>query len=442
MIHIRTYYADEAPDTGGGGGGTPAPPKGYVPTTVDQRNQWNAFLDYAGKQNADLTDPKAQATLLGQYKKTNPAFSITQEQIPAIQYEAYQIRKGEKFGNLGAKELGYIRQGLSPNYINADTSNIGKLYYPRMDKYGTDIEGYYNSKFNPYPGSPPGVAAPEGAQGKAGVTGVWSTEGTPAPAGAIPRPDYQNPESRLQYARTWAKKYGIEEGYGDIPLRVNEVPIRGSGTAKNISINASKLTGIDPALLYASSMVEGMSGLFKDKEGTARYGVPGVDPHGEFPISGSGSFGNDQFLDRADELIKKGYLPADFKSRYIPFVPVKEGITKNSALFKNTDDAMLAKAARLKLDFDEMDEYTKNNNVKLSPQARDFFSLVSFNAGSGTAKQMLQDYKKNGYLKGDAFLKERPVSGRDLKDTSYKAVYDNVIKRIKERDALKKEGLF
>src|ERR1700743_383764 len=105
---MRKYYDILDTNPGGGGGDKLPPPKpvSYVPLSVQDRAAWNGFLDYASKQNgANLADPKQQATLLAAYKKTNPNFSITADKIPAIQYEAYQLRKGDSFGSLGAKQL-------------------------------------------------------------------------------------------------------------------------------------------------------------------------------------------------------------------------------------------------------------------------------------------------------------------------------------------------
>src|SRR4029079_16100061 len=83
------------------------------------------------------------------------------------------------------------------------------------------------------------------------------------PADRIPLPDYKNPVSRLDYAKQFSQKYGpLMHGRGDTPLRINEVPQTWQDklTSKQIAQNASKLLGLDPALLYASAMEEGMSG--------------------------------------------------------------------------------------------------------------------------------------------------------------------------------------
>jgi hypothetical protein len=399
------------------------PPKNYTALSVQQRGDWNGFLDYVGKQpGANLNDPKMTANLLAQYKKQNPTSSLTSDIIPSVQYEQQQLRTGDKFGNLGPEQLKYLRQGLSPAYLNRPVTDVSKLYYPQGKKggvdYGTDIEGYTNALMGK-PATPPATASS-------------TTTGPQKPIpGAIPAPDYSDSSSRLNFAQQWAKKYGIEDGYGDIPLRVNEKPYTGTDTSRNMAMAAAKTTGIDPALLYSSSMVEGASGLYPDKNGKVRYG-----PDPDYKVQGA-AFGLNNFASRVPEMVKKGYLPQnfDYKKR-------DDGSpnSADSADFKNFQDAMQAHAARLKLDYDEINNYAQKKGIELSPKAKDFFALANFNSGLG--KQMLDDYNKNGYLKGDAYLKERPTKGEGLKETSYKGVYDHIMVRMKERDALKKEGQF
>jgi hypothetical protein len=412
-----------------GPGDPPTAPKGYTPLSVQQRGEWNSFLDYAGQQKGvDLDkDPQAGINLLNQYKKLNPNTTLTPNHIAAAQYEAYQIRKGDKFGNLTPEQLKYVRQGLPDTYLNKPVpdptgrfdSATANLYYPQKGTYGNDIEGYATGKAT---GAPP-----------------------PPAKGTIPLPNYDDPASRLNYAKTWTKTYGpLMQGRGDTPLRVNEIPQGASGTAKNMSIKTASKLGLDPALLYSSAMEEGMSGLFPNQKGE-------VSDNGEkgYPISGSTDFGLDQFVSEVPRYIQKGYLPKDFGNSFKQYVP-KPGelgsggkpVTTNSANFKTVEDAYLAKAAYLKDNYDTVDEYAKKTGATLSPKARDFFSLVAYNAGEGTAKKMMEDYKANGLLKDDKFTEERPTSGKGLKETSYKTVWENVARRTKMAEALKKEGLF
>src|SRR5215469_9612079 len=127
---------------------------------------------------------------------------------------------------------------------------------------------------------------------------------------SIPLPDYSNAQSRAKYAQAFRQKYGSAmQGLGDTPLNVNEVPRGGSDTSKNLAIKYGKQYGIDPATLYAGAMVEGMSGLYKNK-------ATGVDTKGrkpgefgyqdyfgdkDFPINGGQSFGFVTMADRVPD---------------------------------------------------------------------------------------------------------------------------------------------
>lgn len=265
-----------------------------------------------------------------------------------------------------------------------------------------------------------------------------------APSDRIPLPDYNDPASRDKYAKEFHKKYGgLTSGLGDTPLRINEKAFWASDTGKNLSLKAASQLKLDPALLYTSAMVEGMSGLYPDKEGHAKY-----TGDKDYPVSALWSFGLDSFdKGKADELIKKGYLPKDFANQFKVWDggeggPAGKEMKPEKAMFKTTDAGLQAKAAMLKDSYDDIEAYAKKKGIPLSAKARDFFALANFNGGEGTGHQMLIDYANNGLLKDDAYLKKRPTSGKGLKETSYKDVYDNVKKRIVVADALKKEGYF
>ncbi len=263
------------------------------------------------------------------------------------------------------------------------------------------------------------------------------------PATRVPLPDYKDPASRLAYAKAIRGKYGnYFEGRGDIPLRVNEKPAWASDTGKGLATKIATPYGIDPALLYGSSMEEGMSGLYPNKEG--RFNTTGDK---NYPVSALWSFGLDSFnKDRFDTLVKKGLLPKEFANNFTIFQgeggPAGKEVRPETAMFKTTDAGLQAKAAMMKEAYNDIDAYAKKQGVTLSPKSRDFFALANFNGGEGVGHQMLTDYNNNGLLKDDTYLKARPTSGKGLKPTSYDKVYDNVKRRLVYRDALKSEGLF
>jgi hypothetical protein len=257
------------------------------------------------------------------------------------------------------------------------------------------------------------------------------------PTDRIPLPDYKNPSSRLDYAKQFTSKYGaLMSGRGDTPLRINEVPQTWQDklTSKQIAQNASKPLGLDPALLYSSAMEEGMSGLYPDKNGEVSF-----SGDTDFPVSGYVNFGLDTFSDAFPALVKKGYLPKEFekefKKKVHPPLPGDNKVAVNSADFSTAEAAFKAKAAMTKSYKDEVEDFASKNKIQLSDKAKDFFTLVSFNAGSGNARKMLKEYNSLGALKGDAFLNKRPSK-------SWAAPYENVIRRIQMADALKAEGYF
>jgi hypothetical protein len=266
-------------------------------------------------------------------------------------------------------------------------------------------------------GGPTVVTPPSGGPGGGPTKLAPPTPNLPTAGGApvgpamIPRPDYNDPKSRLIFAQNWTKQYGpLMQGRGDTPLRVNEKPDTGSDTSKNLAVKYFGKLGIDPALGYASAMEEGMSGMYPDKNHQ-------VDDSGDakFPVSGYNSFGLDTFSDAFPALVKKGYLSPDFQKNFSKLsIPAREGDNKvpvNTANFKDVDSALQAKAAMMKMEYDDIDSYAKQRKITLSPKARDFFALADYNGGEGTGHQMINDYYNNGQLEGDKFLQARPTNG-------------------------------
>jgi hypothetical protein len=271
------------------------------------------------------------------------------------------------------------------------------------------------------------------------VDGNKSGDPEPSPPTRIPLPNYSDPESRLRYAQTFTQKYGpLMSGRGDTPLRINEIPAWGKGKAKDLAIAASQKLGLDPAVLYSSAMEEGMSGIYphvfkgREKDGLLVQSSGNKD----YPVSGYINFGLDNFADAFPGLVKKGYLPPDFQNQFMKSREINEKkMPVNSANFKNPESALTAKAAMMRASRDDIDEFASKNKIPLSPKARDFFTLIHYNAGSGSAQQMLQSYNSKGYLKGDTFLNKQP-------DASWGGPYENVIRRLKMAEALRNEGYF
>src|SRR5882672_10358025 len=91
----------------------PAPPNGYKPLSVQQRKDWNDFLDYmdksgvGGKPELDKRDQTLGLQYLDKYRQMNPKTTVTKDIIPSVQYEQYLLRKGDEFPGMKPEELAY-----------------------------------------------------------------------------------------------------------------------------------------------------------------------------------------------------------------------------------------------------------------------------------------------------------------------------------------------
>lgn len=213
------------------------------------------------------------------------------------------------------------------------------------------------------------------------------------------------------------KKESLTEKYGShtnnrqdwIQRMDQKIP----GSDKTLRQYLDENKDIENPALFAASLFE--EGVAKWAEGVKQWGE---DPDyrqrikdKKYPYVGVGAFGLDTIGDRADEFIKKGYLPADFKSRYQPmeFLNEKQELV-NSGNFNDFNDVVLAKKAYFNAEKDAFNAWTKKNNIDLSENAKAFFQTVSYNAGPGVAAKIAVSWSKNGMLKNDRFLREAPPS--------------------------------
>lgn len=178
------------------------------------------------------------------------------------------------------------------------------------------------------------------------------------------------------------------------------------------------------ALFYSSLMDEGGDQVFTN------YGT-----NVENRFSGFMHFGLDRIYERIPEFQKKGYLPKDFHTK---LSPREERNEKREAVisgtFYNIDDVITAKNAYIKSGQANVDNYSKKEGIKLTPKARDFFTIVSYNYGEGGAREMMKHFQKNGLLEDDKFLTQEPES--------YKQVYKNALRRLQAADMIVGEGFF
>ena len=200
-----------------------------------ERNDWNGLVNHADNIGSSVVDPN----IINSYKTVNPLTTLTTDHIPVALNEIDALKGGKPIGGLSPTDAAYIHSGMSDAY----KSNPLNLKYPISGTHGTDLESH------------------------AGDSGI------PGTGNIIPKPNYDDPQSRLNYAQSFTKKYGpLMQGRGDTPLRINEAPDSGSDTAKNLASKEASKHGLDPALFYSSAMEEGIvSGLFPDKNGKVGF---------------------------------------------------------------------------------------------------------------------------------------------------------------------------
>lgn len=228
------------------------------------------------------------------------------------------------------------------------------------------------------------------------------------------------------------KKYGsyIAGRESDANL-INYSPTYGNPnntTFKDTFTKLGQQYGFSPQLLFANANEEGLRDIIKQQgwSGNKDYQIPGAE-----------YFGMDYFGGDYQNLVNGGLLPADFKQNFTPrtyTLPASEGGGQRpSADFKTFDSALTAQAAMLANRRQGVDKQAEKLGITLTPEARDFFTLVNYNASTNTMPQMMSDYSKAGYLDNNSFLKERPVVGKNgvkLSDKSYADVYDHTMRRM------------
>lgn len=151
---------------GGGKGGAAeiTAPKGYKPSTPDDRRKWNQFLDYldkkgvGGSKDLDAKDRSLGKKYLEEYNKANPKDAVSEDFVSKAQYENYMIRKKGEFPGLNKDQAKYAFGNLSQQYkdkaLSAVDSWLGsatsKQYYPTYERatasgkqqFGTSFESY------------------------------------------------------------------------------------------------------------------------------------------------------------------------------------------------------------------------------------------------------------------------------------------------------------
>lgn len=433
MILKKLYSPDE--DNAEGGGDDPkkkdTPPK-YKPVPSTKRKEWNDYLDYlqkegiAGSKDLDAPDKNVGLTVFEKYKKENPHVSLSKDDIKDIQYEQQQFRKGQSFPGATPEQTKILRSQVNPKYFERPISEPGqpfnsalsREYYPQLKSksgkdYGTDIEGFVKDYYHPDNNKPPEKKSDIQQQA--------------LDSNKLKEKYKDNPYLSEQGRYNWGSKLSK-----DFPLT--------GGNVKEAVLNAAQLNKIDPALLYSSAMEEGMSGSVDEKaseRASSHYvdwSEKNKDKAENYPVYGFYNYGLDQFAKQAPELEKKGYLPKGFSKNFTEFPAENEKHEKITAAAFDTDaNALIAKSAMLRQSQEELEDYIKKEDIKLSDKQKDFFLLSAYNYGDEGVKKMIKSYEEKGYLKDDKFLDPK------FKPASYEGVYKNVQARLQSAKQLKEE---
>jgi hypothetical protein len=276
-----------------------------------------------------------------------------------------------------------------------------------------------------------------------------------APKAAVARPQAAQVTAPTASANSSISPTALKQKYSSNPYLVGqnnryfwatqtdrEFPLT-DGNVKDAIKSAATYNKVDPALLYASAMEEGMSGAIDDKnwenasEDYVNWSTKNPDKSKQFPVDSFYNYGLDQFSGMAPALIKKGYLPKDFQNNFTTFDTVNEKQEKLKASAFNTDaNALMAKSAMMRLANDQLGEYSKSKGYNLTPEQKEFFMLANYNGGQGNMQKMLDSYNQKGYLKNNDFL------NTNFTPESYGGIYKNVQARIQAAKMLRGENAF
>ncbi len=136
---------------------------GTPPLTPSQKQEWNGFIDYLeksgykGSPQLDNKNTALGASLLEQYRKVNPKFSLTYDNVRDVQQDLQDYRKSMidqyKQGKIvvdGIKSEDEIMPGLSDvdGWLGSKTSSwrfpkaVLKESKGSVKDFGTDLAAY------------------------------------------------------------------------------------------------------------------------------------------------------------------------------------------------------------------------------------------------------------------------------------------------------------
>ncbi len=185
--------------------------------------------------------------------------------------------------------------------------------------------------------------------------------------------------------------------FGKTPMKYDD-----GDTPTNISNVVGTRMGIKPSLLLASAWQEGMNKATLDPEAVSdHYNKANIS--GDYPVDGFISYGVDTIGDKWDKV--KKYLPEGFEKNMQFYDAVNEkGEKVKTAAFNYNKNALMAKAAMMKLERENAANYAKKKGVTLDDNALDYFMLAGYNGGEGNARKMLDEYQADPNK--DTFISE------------------------------------
>lgn len=167
---------------------------------------------------------------------------------------------------------------------------------------------------------------------------------------------------------------------------------KGSPYTRDIT-DVAKLSGVNPAMLMSSSYVEGYNGYIAGTFTSSPYYTKGLKEQDrrKYQFDGFAFGGLDMVGERIDKLKKKGYIPQDFDYKEFKAVNEKGG-TVLAGAFQNPKDALIMKAAILKDEQDNINDYVQKKKAAINPEHMDYFTMAAYNGGIGNAREMIDEY--------------------------------------------------
>lgn len=196
---------------------------------------------------------------------------------------------------------------------------------------------------------------------------------------------------------------GVEmKQFGKTPLAYDE-----DALATDIVKKVAAKMGIDQSLLFTSAWQEGMNKAALSPD-LVSLGYIEANVPGEYPVDGFANYGVDTFGDRYEQL--KKYLPEGFDKEVFFYKTLNEKDEPiTTAAFKTNEDALVAKAAFMKYEADNVNAYAKKKGIELDDEAKKYFMLAAYNGGGGNAIKIMDEYikakdKKKFIAKGETSL--------------------------------------